>query len=102
MDGYSLAWNQKSKNPNDVLATKHKFHERQCKRATRMAKPRDEERSRGDEAPSNATKNNSKKQYPKGNSKIQVVEKVKFNFGKAANPNRENGVSNWKHWSNRL
>jgi hypothetical protein len=29
-----------------------------------------------------ATKNNSKKQYPKGNSKIQVVEKVKFNFGK--------------------
>jgi hypothetical protein len=31
-----------------------------------------------------ATKNNSKKQYPKGNSKIQVVEKVKFNFGKGS------------------
>jgi hypothetical protein len=42
-----------------------------------------------------ATKNNSKKQYPKGNSKIQVVEKVNLISVKAANPNRENGVRSY-------
>jgi hypothetical protein len=76
------------KNPNDVLA-KHKAQipakDGSKDRPEFKAKPRDEERSRGDEAPSKskpAAKNNSKKQYPKGNSKVQVVEKVKFNFGK--------------------
>ena len=76
------------KNPNDVLA-KHKAQipakEGSKERPEFKAKPRDEEKSRGDEAPSKsrpATKNTSKKQYPKGNSKPQVVEKVKFNFGK--------------------
>jgi hypothetical protein len=54
-------------------------------RAEFKAKPRDEEKSRGDESPSKskpAAKKPSKKEYPKGNNKIQVVEKVKFNFGK--------------------
>jgi len=76
------------KNPNDVLA-KHKAQiptkDGAKERPEFKAKPRDEERSRGDEAPSNkkpAAKNKSKKQYPKGNTKVQVVEKVKFNFGK--------------------
>ena len=76
------------KNPNDVLA-KHKAQipakQSAKERPEFKAKPRDEERSRGDEAPSKskpAAKKPSKKQYPKGNSKVQVVEKVKFNFGK--------------------
>ena len=78
------------KNPNDVLA-KHKAQipakDGAKERPEFKAKPRDEERSRGDEAPSKkkpAAKNKSAKQYPKGNSKIQVVEKVKFNFGKGS------------------
>ncbi|PRZ23900.1 uncharacterized protein DUF1456 [Flavobacterium granuli] len=76
------------KNPNDVLA-KHKAQipakQSAKERPEFKAKPRDEEKSRGDEAPSKskpAAKKPSKKQYPKGNSKVQVVEKVKFNFGK--------------------
>jgi hypothetical protein len=76
------------KNPNDVLA-KHKAQipakEGDKDRAEFKAKPRDEEKSRGDESPSKskpAAKKPSKKEYPKGNNKIQVVEKVKFNFGK--------------------
>ncbi|CAM4154043.1 hypothetical protein RCH19_000875 [Flavobacterium sp. PL12] len=76
------------KNPNDVLA-KHKAQipskEGSKERPEFKAKPRDEEKSRGDEAPSKsrpATKSTKKKEYPKGNSKPQVVEKVKFNFGK--------------------
>jgi hypothetical protein len=76
------------KNPNDVLA-KHKAQipvkEGASERAEFKAKPRDEEKSRGDQSPSKskpAAKKPSKKQYPKGNSKVQVVEKVKYNFGK--------------------
>jgi hypothetical protein len=76
------------KNPNDVLA-KHKAQipakEGYKERPEFKAKPRDEEKSRGDEAPSKskpAAKKPSKKEYPKGNSKVQVVEKVKYNFGK--------------------
>ncbi|MDI1305248.1 MAG: DUF1456 family protein [bacterium] len=72
------------KNPNDVLA-KHKAQIPVKERAEFKAKPRDEEKSRGDESPSKskpAAKKPFKKQFSKGNPKIQVVEKVKFNFGK--------------------
>ena len=76
------------KNPNDVLA-KHKAQipakEGSKERPEFKAKPKDQDKSRGDEAPSktkSATKKSSKKDYPKGNSKTQVVEKVKYNFGK--------------------
>ena len=76
------------KNPNDVLA-KHKAQipakEGASERPEFKAKPRDADKSRGDEAPSKskpAAKRTSKKEFPKGNNKIQVVEKVKFNFGK--------------------
>lgn len=75
------------KNPKDVLA-KHKAQiptkEGAKDRPEFKAKPRDEEKSRGDQSPSksNAAKKPSKKQFPKGNNKVQVVEKVKFNFGK--------------------
>jgi len=76
------------KNPKDVLA-KHKAQipakTGAKERPEFKAKPRDEEKSRGDEAPSkskSAAKKPSKKQFPKGNNKVQVVEKVKFNFGK--------------------
>ena len=76
------------KNPNEVLA-KHKAQipvkDGDSKRAEFKPKAKDEERSRGDESPSKskpAAKRPSKKQFPKGNSKTPVVEKVKFNFGK--------------------
>jgi hypothetical protein len=76
------------KNPTTVLA-KHKAQipvkEGASERAEFKPKPRDEERARGDQSPSKtkpATKKTSKKEFPKGNNKIQVVEKVKFNFGK--------------------
>lgn len=76
------------KNPNDVLA-KHKAQipakEGSKDRPEFKAKPRDEEKSRGDEAPSKskpAAKKPFKKQFTKGTPKVQVVEKVKFNFGK--------------------
>lgn len=76
------------KNPNDVLA-KHKTQipvkEGDSKRAEFKPKPKDAEKSRGDESPSkskSAAKKTGKKQFPKGNNKTQVVEKVKFNFGK--------------------
>ncbi|SEG14600.1 Protein of unknown function [Flavobacterium urumqiense] len=76
------------KNPNDVLA-KHKAQipakEGSKDRPEFKAKPRDEEKSRGDEAPSKsrpAAKKPFKKQFSKGAPKVQVVEKVKFNFGK--------------------
>jgi hypothetical protein len=76
------------KNPTAVLA-KHKAQiptkEGQKDRPEFKAKPKDEDRARGDQAPSKsnpATKRTSKKEFPKGNNKIQVVEKVKFNFGK--------------------
>ena len=76
------------KNPNDVLA-KHKAQipakEGASERAEFKSNPRDEEKSRGDEAPSKskpAAKKPFKKQFSKGTPKVQVVEKVKFNFGK--------------------
>nr|WP_315210351.1 DUF1456 family protein [uncultured Flavobacterium sp.] len=76
------------KNPNDVLA-KHKAQipvkEGASERTEFKAKTRDEERSRGDESPSKskpAAKKPFKKQFSKGTPKVQVVEKVKFNFGK--------------------
>jgi hypothetical protein len=75
------------KNPKDVLA-KHKAQipakDGAKARPEFKAKPRDEEKSRGDQSPSKsyAAKKPSKKQFPKGNNKVQVVEKVKFNFGK--------------------
>jgi hypothetical protein len=75
------------KNPKDVLA-KHKAQipakDGAKARPEFKAKPRDEEKSRGDQSPSksNVAKKPSKKQFPKGNNKVQVVEKVKFNFGK--------------------
>jgi hypothetical protein len=76
------------KNPNDVLA-KHKAQipvkEGASERPEFKAKAKDEEKSRGDESPSKkkpVAKKPSKKQFPKGNDKIQVVEKVKYNFGK--------------------
>jgi hypothetical protein len=76
------------KNPTAVLA-KHKAQipakEGQKDRPEFKAKPKDEDRARGDQAPSKskpAAKRTSKKEFPKGNNKIQVVEKVKFNFGK--------------------
>ena len=75
------------KNPKDVLA-KHKAQipakDTTKERKEFKAKPRDEEKARGDQAPSksSAAKKPAKKQYPKGNAKVQVVEKVKYNFGK--------------------
>jgi hypothetical protein len=76
------------KNPTVVLA-KHKAEipkkEGQKERPEFKAKPKDEDEARGDQSPSKskaAPKRTSKKEFPKGNNKIQVVEKVKFNFGK--------------------
>ncbi len=76
------------KNPNDVLA-KHKAEIPKAATAKDRpefkAKPRDEEKARGDQSPSKskpAAKRVSKKEFPKGNGKESVVEKVKFNFGK--------------------
>jgi len=76
------------KNPTAVLA-KHKAEipakEGQKERPEFKAKPKDEDKARGDQSPSKskpAAKRTSKKEFPQGNNKIQVVEKVKFNFGK--------------------
>jgi hypothetical protein len=76
------------KNPTAVLA-KHKAEipskEGQKERPEFKAKPKDEDKARGDQSPSKSkptAKRTSKKEFPKGNNKIQVVEKVKFNFGK--------------------
>lgn len=76
------------KNPNDVLA-KHKAQipakEGTAERKEFKAIPKDADRARGDQSPSKkkpVAKRTSKKEFPKGNNKIQVVEKVKFNFGK--------------------
>jgi hypothetical protein len=74
------------KNPNDVLA-KHKSEipkkDSSKDRPEFKAKAKDEERSRGDQSPSkSAPKKTSKKEFPKGNGKTSVVEKVKYNFGK--------------------
>ncbi|KVV15450.1 DUF1456 family protein [Flavobacterium sp. TMP13] len=77
------------KNPTEVLA-KHKAEipkkEGQNDRPEFKSKPRDEEKHRGDQDPTKAkyaTKKTSKKEFPKGNNKPQVVEKVKYNFGKS-------------------
>lgn len=77
------------KNPNDVLA-KHKAEipakDSSKERPEFKAKSKDEERARGDQAPSNKSGAPAKKTFKKNNNKsapkIQVVEKVKFNFGK--------------------
>jgi hypothetical protein len=76
------------KNPNDVLA-KHKAQipvkEGAGERTEFKAKAKDSEKSRGDEAPSKtkpAAKKPFKKTFAKGTPKVQVVEKVKYNFGK--------------------
>jgi hypothetical protein len=76
------------KNPNEVIA-KHKAQippkEGDSKRAEFKPKAKDPEKSRADEAPgkSGAAKKPAKKQFPKGNGKTSVVEKVKYNFGKS-------------------
>jgi Protein of unknown function (DUF1456) len=74
--------------PTEVLA-QHKAQipvkEGDSKRVEFKPKAKDQERGRGDESPSKkkpAAKKPFKKQFPKGNDKIQVVEKVKFNYGK--------------------
>ncbi len=75
------------KNPTAVLA-KHKAEipakEGASERPEFKAKPKDEEKHRGDQKPGqkSAAKRTSKKEFPKGNNKVQVVEKVKYNFGK--------------------
>ena len=76
------------KNPKDVLA-KHKAEipkkENSKERPEFKASPKDSEKARGDQSPSksaSANKKPAKKQFPKGNGKPSVVEKVKYNFGK--------------------
>ena len=73
------------KNPTAVLA-KHKAEipkkENQKERVEFKAKPKDEERSRGDQTPSNTKPASKKKPFKKPAPKVQVVEKVKYNFGK--------------------
>lgn len=75
------------KNPNEVIA-KHKAQipkkEGDSKRPEFKPKAKDPEKSRGDQAPgqSGTAKKPAKKQFPKGNGKPSVVEKVKYNFGK--------------------
>lgn len=73
------------KNPNDTIA-KHKaeipLRENSKPRKEFKPKPKtDSERARGDQKPS---KSNSatKKPFKKPAPKVQVVEKVKYNFGK--------------------
>ncbi len=76
------------KDPKEVLA-KHKAEipakDSTKERSEFKAKPRDEEKSRGDQSPSKsnpAAKKPFKKQFSKGTPKVQIVEKVKYNFGK--------------------
>ncbi|RZJ50564.1 MAG: DUF1456 family protein [Flavobacterium sp.] len=75
------------KNPTDVLA-KHKAEipkkETSKDRPEFKAAPKDSERARGDQKPSNtgAAKRPKKKEFPKGNGKVQVVEKVVYKNGK--------------------
>ena len=76
------------KNPTEVLA-KHKAEIPKAAtskdRPEFKAKPKDAEKSRGDQSPSKSgsgAKKTSKKEFPKGNGKTSVVEKVKYNFGK--------------------
>jgi hypothetical protein len=76
------------KKPNDVLA-KHKAEipkkDNAKDRPEFKAVPKDSERGRGDQKPSksgSAAKNPKKKEFPKGNGKIAVVEKVVYKNGK--------------------
>jgi hypothetical protein len=73
------------KNPTAVLA-KHKAEipakEGASERPEFKAKPKDEERARGDQSPSKTKPAAKKKPFKKPAPKVQVVEKVKFNFGK--------------------
>lgn len=73
------------KNPNAVLA-KHKAEipakEGQKEKPKFQAKPKDEERARGDQSPAKTKPANKKKPFKKPAPKVQVIEKVKFNFGK--------------------
>jgi hypothetical protein len=73
------------KNPTAVLA-KHKAEipkkENQKERVEFIAKPKDEGKSRGDQSPSNTKPSPKKKPFKKPAPKVQIVEKVKFNFGK--------------------
>ncbi len=72
------------KNPNDVLA-KHKAEipkkDNAKPRAEFKPKPKDEECARGDQKPGQK-KTAAKKPFKKPAPKVQIVEKVKFNFGK--------------------
>ncbi len=72
------------KNPNDVLA-KHKAEipkkEGAKPRVEFKPKPKDEESARGDQKPGQK-KSATKKPFKKPAPKVQIVEKVKFNFGK--------------------
>jgi Protein of unknown function (DUF1456) len=83
------------KNPNEVLA-KHKAQipakEGASERKEFKAKPKDQEKARGDQSPAKTTRAAGersgakpaakKKPFKKPAPKVQVVEKVKFNFGK--------------------
>jgi hypothetical protein len=73
------------KNPNDVLA-KHKAEipkkDNAKPRAEFKPKPKDEESARGDQKPGQK-KTVTKKPFKKPAPKVQIVEKVKFNFGKS-------------------
>jgi hypothetical protein len=76
------------KNPNDVLA-KHKAEipkkESTKERPEFKASAKDAEKGRGDKAPSKSgttAKKPKKKDFPKGNGKTSVVEKVVYKNGK--------------------
>lgn len=82
------------KNPTDVLAKhkaeipvregmKERIDSSKSEQAKQYkAKPKDEERTRGDQSPSQSKPSAKKKPFKKPSPKVQVVEKVKFNFGK--------------------
>ncbi|MEO7977903.1 DUF1456 family protein [Flavobacterium sp.] len=76
------------KNPNTVLA-KHKAEipkkESTKERPEFKASPKDTEKGRGDQKPSkpgSGAKKPKKKEFPKGNGKTSVVEKVVYKNGK--------------------
>lgn len=73
------------KNPTAVLA-KHKAEipvkEGTSERKEFKVKPKDEGSARGDQSPSKTKPAAKKKPFKKPAPKVQVVEEVKFNFGK--------------------
>lgn len=73
------------KNPNDVIA-KHKAQipvkEGAKERVEFKAKPKDEQKARGDQKPGQKSAADKKKPFKKPAPKVQVIEKVKYNFGK--------------------